>query len=427
VRTANDQLRQARERLPSGQVPGACASRQELAELVNRWVFEGTGRIVELDDNYVGKLERGVIRWPCRLYRDALRAILQAGTDAQLGFYAQRRRSVSVNTVDRQHFLQMSGATLALGVFGPLQPTPLPARIGRTEIEQVRTAAQVFFSWDNRFGGDCARDAAFAQLRWATRLLHAECPEALRPDLFSAVAQLAGRAGFMAYDALAHDDARRAFDFALACAEQSGDQHQRARTHQMLAQQALFLGRPDESLTHTELALVRGDRLSATERAMLHAERAYALAVLGRVSETVAAVGAADAAFAHTNPPDDPPMIRYYTVAQHHGITGRALSGLAQAAGRAEAATRLAYAVRHQSDEYARSRTGFQIRLASVTMAVGDPREAAAIGTAALDALGELRSRRTMSMLTELHRYAGRHPHITEAVELRDRLASVDR
>ncbi|MGH3940398.1 MAG: hypothetical protein ACRDTG_17535 [Pseudonocardiaceae bacterium] len=45
---------------------GIICPRQELAELVNRWVFEHTNdhRLVELDANYIGKLEQGRIRWP---------------------------------------------------------------------------------------------------------------------------------------------------------------------------------------------------------------------------------------------------------------------------------------------------------------------------------------------------------------------------
>ena len=41
-----------------------CLSRQELAELVNAGIFEHTGRVLELDANYIGKLEQGRIRWP---------------------------------------------------------------------------------------------------------------------------------------------------------------------------------------------------------------------------------------------------------------------------------------------------------------------------------------------------------------------------
>lgn len=75
---ANDQLRAARERTASPTRPDECLSRQELADLVNAWVWRRHEKVVEIDANYLGKLERGVIRWPGQLYRQALREILGA-------------------------------------------------------------------------------------------------------------------------------------------------------------------------------------------------------------------------------------------------------------------------------------------------------------------------------------------------------------
>ncbi len=82
----NDQVRAARLRHPSALTPGEPLSRHELAERINRWIYEQDQAITELDANYIGKLERGVIRWPQCRYREALRAILRAETDRDLGF-----------------------------------------------------------------------------------------------------------------------------------------------------------------------------------------------------------------------------------------------------------------------------------------------------------------------------------------------------
>ena len=88
VAEPNDVLRRAREGVESPYASGDCLSRQELAELVNAWVFEHTQnhRVIELDANYVGKLEQGAIRWPQDPVRRAgFRAILGVTTDAELG------------------------------------------------------------------------------------------------------------------------------------------------------------------------------------------------------------------------------------------------------------------------------------------------------------------------------------------------------
>ena len=90
----NDELRRARERTESPHATGEPLSRQELAELVNAWVFEHTGdhRVIELDANYIGKLEQGAIRWPQDPdRRAAFRAVLDMATDAELGFRRPRR------------------------------------------------------------------------------------------------------------------------------------------------------------------------------------------------------------------------------------------------------------------------------------------------------------------------------------------------
>jgi hypothetical protein len=240
--------------------------------------------------------------------------------------------------------------------------------------------------------------------------------------LFAAVAELGGVVGFMDFDAYAHDDARRTFRFSLRCAEESHDWHLRASILSMMARQAIWCGTPDDGLTYVETALVRSDRLTATERASLHTLRARALAKLGRPQDTLSAVGAADDAFAHANPADDPPWMAFYDHAQHHGDTGHALWDLAVRGRRTQAAQRLAYSVIHHGPEYARSRTISRTKLASLLMITGDPRRAAEIGQKALDGAAHLRSRRAVDDVWELHRLAGRHPAITEVTALRDRI-----
>lgn len=426
--TPNDQLRRARERTASPSQSGECLSRQELAELVNTYLWDHHETVVELDANYIGKLERGDIRWPGTLYREALRALLGVTTDAALGFSNRRRAVVRLADVNRNKFLRaVSVGTLALTPAASLlegsQPTPVPGRVGRTEIEQVRTAAQVFASWDHTYGGGLAREAVLGQLRWSTGLLEATCPAGLRDELHSAVGYLAHTCGFMAFDYYAHEDARKAFRLALACAEEAGNWHLRGKILSSMARQAIWVGNPDEGLTFTEYALVRADRLTATEQAMLHTARARALAKMGRVRDTLIAVGTADDHFANSAPANDPSWMAYYDTAQHHGDTGHALFDLAiRGRSATEARTRLATAVDGHSDAFARSRAISQTKLASLTMATGDPIEAAAIGNAALDSAGTIRSRRAADDLRELARYASRHTRITEAAALQHRI-----
>jgi hypothetical protein len=89
----NERLRAARERTRSGEVPGECMSRREVAQAVNGYLHRTTGKVYDFDAHHLAKLERGVHRWPMAPYRAALRQVLGAATDAELGFYPPRRRA----------------------------------------------------------------------------------------------------------------------------------------------------------------------------------------------------------------------------------------------------------------------------------------------------------------------------------------------
>jgi hypothetical protein len=116
----------------------------------------------------------------------------------------------------------------------------------------------------------------------------------------------------------------------------------------------------------------------------------------------------------------------YYDAAHHAGDTGHALFDVAML-GRSpdEATSRLAVAVAGHDARFARFRAISQTKLALLTMATGDPVEAAVIGGAALDAAGAIRSRRAADDLPELARYASRHRNVTEVAALRHRITTV--
>jgi hypothetical protein len=431
----NLQFRAARLRMESPEVPGEPLSRKELADLVNAWIFGHNGRETAIDANYIGKLERGLIRWPNALYREGFQATLSAKEDRALGFRRPRRTSRTIEDVNRQGFLRATAGVSALVVAGSLSDLAIisqlavPSAVGRAEIDQLRTAARLFGNVDHTYGGSMVREAVNGQLRYAVELLNARCPDDLRGELFAAVGFLGHTAGAMAFDAYAHDDARRMFSLALACAEESGNWHLRAKVLSTMARQAIWRGDPDMGLTLIDVAFVRSERLTSTERAMLFTGRARAHAKLRRIPEALRAVGTADEEFAQASPANDPAWMVYYDTAQHVGDTGHALFDLATLDGRyaGDAASRLAGAVSGHTATYARSRTLSQTKLASLTMVTGDPQEAAQIGGAALDAAGKIHSRRVADEVRELGRWATKHRHIEEVAHLRQRIDLIAR
>jgi len=431
--TPNGQLRAARQRSTSTSSPGLCLSRQELAEQINAYVWDHYQKRTELDGNYLGKLERGVVRWPGKMYREALREILKVSTDAQLGFHDKHRTVISQEMVDVARKLDRRTAVLSLGTLGmgglasvaalleDGEPTQIPAKIGATEIAKVRSATGVFESWGYTDGGGLVREAVSAQLRWSAGLLQATCPEQLRPALFSAVGELAEITGWMAFDACAHDEARRKLHFALSCAEKADNWLLRAGVLGDLAIQAIWTGRPDEGLTLAEHALVRADRLPPVAQAPLHIKRARALGKMDRVQDTLHAVGTADDHFAHADPANDPQYWAHYNAAYHGGTAGAALADLAIHGHHdpAQATDRLTSAISGQ--EHVAYRAQDLITLATLTMVTGDPVEAAALGTAALEsaATSGVRSQRATEDLRQLDHHAARHTDVGEVAEFR--------
>ena len=429
----NDLLQNARERTESPRSPGQPLSRAELADQVNAWIYNHTERrrVAELDGNYVGKLERGVIRWPQEDYRAALRAVLGARADTDLGFRRPGRSLATVTHVDRKDFLRaalgVSVGAMARPVsdlLGAHQAAPVPSFVGPAEIQGIRQAAVMFGTWDHAYGGGLVREAVAAQLRYSAQLLMARCADRHRRDLYTAVGFLGHTAGFMAFDAYAHDDARNMFRFALACAEEAADWHLRAKILSSMARQAIWCGDPDTGLTLVELAMVRADRLTHTERAMLLSARARALAKLRRTQDTLTTVGIADDEFSHAAPDNDPDWMRYYDTAQHRGDTGHALWDIAMTGQFVtEATERLRQAVAGHTDTYARSRAISGIKLASLTMVTGDPQQASVIGRRTLAAAGAIRSRRAADDLRQLRTLTARYDRIDEVAELRHAIA----
>ncbi|MEU9889717.1 hypothetical protein [Sphaerisporangium sp. NPDC051011] len=424
----NHQLREAREQRESPHEPGEPMSRQELADLVNAWIHEHLGRVACLTANYIGKLERGLVSWPNADYRAALRDLLGAGADRDLGFRRPRRHArgaTTVTDVDRKDFLRTAlGTALSVPLADlliPTEPSTVPAVVSPADIQEIRTIAGLFSTWDHTYGGSLVREAVNAQLRQSVALLDkARCPPQLHVDLYAAVGVLGHAAGFMAFDAYAHNDARRMFRLALACAEQAGDWHLRAKVLSSMARQAIWCGDPDKGMTLVELAMVRSDRLTPAERAMLLSARARALAKLGRSQETVNTVGLADEEFTRVRPEEEAPWMRYYDAAQHSGDTGHALFDIAIHGGSSdEASRRLAAAVHDHAPVYVRSRAISGIKLATLTMSTGDPDEAAAIGERAVHDAGIVRSRRAADDLRELYRTATPYQRRDSVAKLR--------
>ena len=306
--------------------------------------------------------------------------------------------------------------------------TPLPSRLGWTEVEHVRATARTVAMSENLFGGGLSAEASAAQLRWAGQLLDIQAPSQVRRCAAEAVGNLASVVAFSAFDIANYDAADRCFEFALWCADEANSWALRANTLAEMARKAAYLGKFDAALELIEFAEVRLDRLTDTARAMLATIRARLLALTGRHVEAEADVDRADVHFAERDHELDPPWLCYYDVAEHQGSTGKALIPVAQDRGNPDLAMgRLNAAIRLQAADYPRSRAFSRIRLASLMMAAGYPGEAVPVGRQAVSDTAALRSKRLTTELRGLARAATVHARLSDVTELRQDIAALAR
>lgn len=440
----NDRLAAARA--------AARLTQEALAELANAQVEQVTGRAGAMDADYVSKLERGIHRWPGKHYRRALREVLGAQSDRDLGFYSVRGMTSmgaglslddaghlpgmdrGSDDVRRQAFLRGLATTVTGMALGDLDDPvaeavdrvasdEVPSRVGPTEVQQVEHATNLFGEWQDLYGGGSCKEAIAAQVRWATGLFNASAADDVRIDLYRSVGFLVDVAGWGTFDAADHEKARRYFRLALYCAEQAKDWGLRANVLSDMARQAMYVGQPDDGLSLIELAQVRQDRQQPTVRAMLSTVHARALAKVGRREDCYGAVLAAEDQFTNRTPGDDPPWITYFNGAELAGDAGHALFDVALAGYHIDdARQRLIHAIEHLSARYVRMRALYLGRLAILELNVGDPERGIAYGEQAL-AAAPSKSRRVLDDLTEVRRALGKHITVPGATELRSRVA----
>lgn len=405
----NESFAAARERLrlTEGQV----------AELVVQWLWEHRRQHALMDADHVGRIERGLITWPGGNYRAALRAVLNASSDAELGLYSKRTaRSPSPRRVDLESdLLALAGAATVGGlstaatssVMEGLGTPGVPTKVGQVDVADLHHVIDGMERADHAAGGrTVVRSVALSQLTWAQNTLRrASFRNAdIRAAWMSAVARLGRLAGFMSMDAREHDSARRCFVLSLQIAAEAEDWPGRLNVLSGLARQAVHLGDGETALRVATLARAGESAASATTRAMLRVLEARSYGVLGRVDEAVAAVSQAEDLYALRSPEEDPPWLWFYDKAQLLGDTGHALYPLALAGARVDAADRLRQAVELHNPADTRGRTFSLTKLATLQARHEPGATAYANAREAIGAVAGLRSGRAQDFLAELGR-----------------------
>jgi hypothetical protein len=341
-----------------------------------------------------------------------------------------------VDAVERRTFIVGAAALPSIASIDGLDsiaPTDPPARVGATEIAQIRDAAEAVKRGDMRWGGGFGFDSALVETRRARDLLDARCPGRLRHELFTAVGWLAANTGFMAFDLERFRDASRLWTVALACADEADDASLRARVLGSMARQSTWLGHPIDAVGLLDRALDSGKgRLVPTELAMLWALRARAVALTQDDAAVATAVATADRWFAVRDLDDsaERPWISHYSHAHHWGDTGMAWADIALASAGDNTHAVMEAGGRHQAAadghglDAMRSRALSLLALADLDARVGDLDRAVRSAELAIDASEKVNSRRVRTGLVGLQKATEPHTARPDVAVLRERIVS---
>ncbi|MGH3548386.1 MAG: hypothetical protein ACRDQU_09800 [Pseudonocardiaceae bacterium] len=461
----NKRLQAARERVPSLTAPGEPASRQEIAEAVNAFLWRETGRRYEFDAHHLAKLERGVIGWPCAPYRSALRAVLHASCDYELGFVPPRRprpesaptpelwssglaapfwepegiaaaadETTKADLINRRDVLVGATAVTGCALLNSLSVWLEPLRTERSgagsafsaaELEALEQMVGVFRGWSRSSASGLARSAVVGQLHELAGQLR-QAPAGPRTDrAFLAGAELAKIAGSMSFDAGFQGAAQRYYVMAVQLAKAAGSDTLAAVALAALARQLFDLMEPEDGLEVVALAQY-GTRRSATPglRALLHTREAWGHAQRGCTNAVHKAVGLAEEAYAQRKSEAEPRWTIGLDAAELAGVIGARYRDLARhdpaQAPRAVRYIGQALALRDASRQ--RNRAFDLIGLARVHLITGEPEQAATLIGQAMPLAGERAPGRVGRKLGDFYRETARWAAVPAVRDARDQL-----
>jgi len=343
-----------------------------LAEQVNAWLWEQTGRRFGLDIHLVAKWERGKVRYPTSPYRSALRAILGTDTDAELGFIPPVRQqpsaapdkpdervwtrtgilddataAVEVDVLNRRNALQVAaiGGASLLGPLAqwlePLAEGPLSDRSGAFAVAEVEAVEHLVASLpssqdigliEHRCSAEFSlgRTAVVGQLADLSDRLRGAPDGPLTDRVFLAAAELASVAGWMAFDSGAHRVAQQHYVTAVRMAKAGGNSPFGAFALFLLARVSFELGAPDDGLEIVHLAQ-RGTRDTATPglRSLLAARETWGHGQRGNAHAFARAADSAQQAHLDSEPSGEPRWLHGHDAANLAGALGASHRDLA--------------------------------------------------------------------------------------------------
>jgi transcriptional regulator with XRE-family HTH domain len=358
-----------------------------VAEIHRRALERGDPVAPGLDQTAVSRHENGHKR-PCPRNR-ALYAELYGADAVELGFRVDLPAADSNDDdVDRREFLTGAAGLAASAAL------PTPRRLGNADLMRLRESAEHLYRLDDLHGSGAVStmtSRTFHRLRGLVE--RASYGPATGNALRELTGQTAEMAGWLAFDAGQHDEARRWWLEAMHWARLADSDAVSIVTMASMANQASDSRHPREAIDLAQAAQRTAGRAAAPRlTSVLLAREAVGHARAGDAASTHAALRRARS-FADQSPGDDDPgWLAFYGPADFAGHERRAALALGDTLA-AEDAARAALAL-NDPVAYPRNHALYLVRLADVLARRREVDESAAIATRAAVAAADIDSGR---------------------------------
>ncbi|MEU1550220.1 hypothetical protein [Nocardia sp. NPDC005745] len=259
----------------------------ELAALVCAEIENATGHRAAVDAQAISRIERGEIRWPRTATRQALMAVLKAGSESEIGLYPKRTRrdAEKDEATKRRDFLALAGMSI------PLTTAAAPNRVGAAELDEMRHKFTRLQDLDNLIGGGDTFHLYFSELARTEHVLrHANHSSAIRVQLTELAGEQAQQAGWAAFDAGFPDHALSLYSYSHRAATEAGNLELAANA---LIQTAYATGDRDAVSAADAACTALGPDAPPQARALLESRRAWSLATIGERDNAARALDAA--------------------------------------------------------------------------------------------------------------------------------------
>jgi len=386
-------------------------TRAEMAELVAQHVWERHGVVAPIDRKYLGRLERGEVRWPNARYRQALREILGVSSDRLLGFHSANsaRTAKELEPVDRRSFFKAAAASgMAIagrdhlwraeladdGLRGPnAEPDhdgdlqALVARVEQLERNDARVGG----------GGDQLKEAVTLYKRVTGWRNDGTRSVRLDDALSRLQGDIGGWAGWLAYDAGKLAGASRYLTATIVHARTSDLPDIEIRAMSYLVLLLNRKGQHRDALQCAEAAQrIAAQGAPRKVRSLLHMRAAASHAALADARSYQAEVAAAYRSFEREQSMPDPLWAQFVTETELQGLCGDSLTVL----GQHERAADSFRAISESPDpRFRRNRAYYSSKLAASLLAQGDVAEASTLALAVLPEVTSLESYRVRSII----------------------------